>query len=142
VTPLLALALVPLALVAGTIALVVARARALRRPLESPVPDEPLTADELSTVERWESRLRSAVSLVLTAYLVALVVALSDGARSLISPTMALFALGLACLVGAAVQFSARCPRCGFNLGFQSRLLVPEQCERCGASYRSTPTEP
>jgi len=136
VTPLLALAVVPLALVLGTIALLFARARALRRPLVPLVPDEPLTADELSTLDRWERRLRSAVTLVITAYLVALVVALSDGARSLISPTLALLALGLACLVGGGVQFSAHCPRCGFNLGFQSRLVVPDQCERCGTKYQ------
>ena len=136
-TPFYALAVIPLAVVAGTLALVLARARSLGRRPELPVPEEPLTADEGAALERWELRLRVSVALVITTYLVALVVALSEGLRSAISPRMALVALGLACGVGAAVQFSTRCPRCGFNLGFQSRLLVPEQCERCGVSYRT-----
>ena len=135
-TPLYTLAVIPLALVAGTLALLLARGRALRRPAEPSGSREPLAAEELAQLERWELRLRVAIALVITTYLVALVVALSDGLRSAIGPRTALFTLGLACIVGAAVQFSTRCPRCGFNLGFQSRLVVPECCERCGVPFR------
>ncbi len=30
------------------------------------------------------------------------------------------------------LQFSKRCPRCGANLGWQVRLGIPENCEKCG----------
>jgi hypothetical protein len=134
VTPLYTLAVIPLALVAGTLALLLARAHALRRPPEQAT-HEPLSAAESARLEQWELRLRVAIALVITTYLVALVVALSDGLRSAIGPRTALITLGLACVVGAAAQFSTRCPRCGFNLGFQSRLVVPERCERCGVPF-------
>jgi len=136
VTPLYTLAVVPLALVAGTLLLLLSRARALRRPLGQ-VSHEPLSAEEGARLEQWELRLRVSIALVITTYLVALVVALSDGLRSAIGPRTALATLGLACVVGAAVQFSTRCPRCGFNLGFQSRLVVPERCERCGVPFHA-----
>ncbi len=48
----------------------------------------------------------------------------------------ALALLGAACLLGALIQFSERCPRCGYNLGFQARLLLPGACERCGGQFR------
>jgi hypothetical protein len=38
--------------------------------------------------------------------------------------------------VGIGVQFSARCPRCGYNIGLQSRLLLPSGCERCQTQFR------
>lgn len=44
----------------------------------------------------------------------------------------ALGLLGVACLSAAVIQFSESCPRCGYNLGFQSRLTLPAPCERCG----------
>jgi hypothetical protein len=135
VTPLYALAVVPLALVAGTLLLLLARARAFRRPVTPAPPDDAISPEEGARLEQWELRLRVAIALVITTYLVALMVALSDDLRSLIGPRAALVTLGLACLVGAAAQFSTRCPRCRFNLGFQSRLALPERCERCGVPY-------
>jgi hypothetical protein len=39
-------------------------------------------------------------------------------------------------VVGVGVQFSARCPRCGYNIGLQSRLLLPSGCERCQTRFR------
>lgn len=34
------------------------------------------------------------------------------------------------------IQFSARCPRCGAQLGLQTRLLLPPACRRCGVALR------
>ncbi len=44
-------------------------------------------------------------------------------------------ALGLVVAAGF-VQFSARCPSCGYRLGRQSRLLVPVRCRSCRVSLR------
>jgi hypothetical protein len=38
--------------------------------------------------------------------------------------------------LGAALQFSVRCPRCGYRLGRQNSLVVPENCKRCNVSLR------
>jgi hypothetical protein len=37
---------------------------------------------------------------------------------------------------GLAIHFSGRCPRCGYIIGFQSPLLLPYFCERCGTPFR------
>jgi hypothetical protein len=44
-------------------------------------------------------------------------------------------ALGLV-IGGVWLQFSARCPACGYRLGRQSRLVVPEHCRSCGVALR------
>ena len=36
----------------------------------------------------------------------------------------------------AYLQFSAKCPCCQYRIGLQSRLLLPQNCERCGVSFR------
>jgi len=43
----------------------------------------------------------------------------------------------LALVVASVVlQFSVRCPSCGYRLGRQSRLLVPDRCRSCGIPLR------
>ncbi len=132
-----ALLVLPFALALGTVALVLARARALARPLAAGLDAEaPLSEAELLRLRRWERRLRRAVLLVALAYLAVLAAWLAGADAGPAQPAGALFLLGIACLLGAAIQFSERCPRCGYNLGFQARLLLPERCERCRAPYR------
>lgn len=136
-----ALLLLPLALVAGTVTLVGLRLRALRRPLPLALdPQAPLAPGALLRIRRWESRLRVTVALVVLTYLLAVALALTSdpntGAEGAAGPTVALLLLGLLCVLGVWIQFSERCPRCGYNLGFQSRLLHLEACERCGGRWR------
>jgi hypothetical protein len=45
--------------------------------------------------------------------------------------------LGGAVIVGVFLQFSEKCPRCNANLGWQARLGVPDQCQRCGVPLKS-----
>jgi len=33
--------------------------------------------------------------------------------------------------VAGFVQFGQKCPACGYRLGFQSRMVVPERCKKC-----------
>jgi hypothetical protein len=132
----LELLLLPLALSTGTVALVLARARALARPLPDGLDAEaPLAEPELRRLRRWERRLRRAVVLVGVAYLTVLAAWWAGADDGSGEPTAALLLLGIVCILGAAVQFSERCPRCGYNLGFQARLVLPDRCERCGGPY-------
>ena len=55
------------------------------------------------------------------------------------SPTGAYSLLALLILLaiaGVSLQLSARCPRCQFRIGLQSRLLLPKNCDRCGVAFR------
>jgi hypothetical protein len=38
-------------------------------------------------------------------------------------------------VVGVAIHFSGRCPRCGYIIGLQSPLLLPYRCERCKTPF-------
>lgn len=39
-------------------------------------------------------------------------------------------------VIGLAIHFSGRCPRCGYIIGLQSPLLLPYSCERCKTPFR------
>lgn len=50
---------------------------------------------------------------------------------------LSFWALILLLLVAATrVQFSAKCPRCKYRTGLQSRLVLPNACERCGVAFK------
>ena len=40
-------------------------------------------------------------------------------------------------IVAVLLQFAARCPGCGANLGWQRRLGIPRNCGKCGENLRS-----
>jgi peptidoglycan/LPS O-acetylase OafA/YrhL len=124
-------------LVGGTGALVWARARALRRaPDDDPGPSGPLSPGERLTLRRWERRLRRVFVFVGVAYLLLVGTSLSGLEPDAFGAALGLALLAAVLLLGALVQFSEKCPHCGFNLGFQARLLRPAGCERCGGSFR------
>lgn len=120
---------------ATAVLLLTLRRRALRRPLGRPIDlAAPLSPGEMQRLRRWERRLRRAFLLVSLAYLGLVGAALVDGDAPMARGALALALLAAACLGAVAIQFSERCPRCGYNLGFQSRLDLPAACERCGGS--------
>lgn len=127
---LVAVAFVPVA----ALMLLVVRHRALRRPASGDdlSPETPLAPGELRRLRRWHHRVRRALGLVAIAYLGLVATSLVEGEPSTRQAGWALGLLGAACLLATAIQFSERCPRCGYNLGFQSRLTLPAACERCG----------
>jgi len=92
----------------------------------------PLSPREVGRLRRWERRLRRAFLLVAVAYLGLVAASLVGEELSLARSALALALLALACSAAVTIQFSERCPRCRYNLGFQSRLDLPASCERCG----------
>lgn len=125
-------ALVALPLAAA--ALIGLRWRALRSPLpdDPQAFDAPLSPREILRLRTWGHRVRRAFVLVGVAYLGLVATSLVGGEPPAARAATALGLLGAACLLAAAIQFSERCPRCGYNLGFQTRLALPTACERCG----------
>lgn len=128
---------IPAVVVVSAMALLWLRMRRLSRPVGREVDSEsPLSPSELLRLDRWQRRLRRAALTIVVAYLALAGAALLGVEGSPGRSVIGLWLLALLCLLGAAVQFSERCPRCGFNLGFQSRWSLPEECERCGVPYR------
>lgn len=39
-------------------------------------------------------------------------------------------------LAAGFFQFRQKCPRCGYRLGLQSSLLVPDKCKKCGIGLK------
>jgi hypothetical protein len=135
--PIAALLALPAVLVAGSAVLVLLRARVLLRRPPAPLdPEAPLAPGELRRLRRWERRLRRALLWIGFGWLLLVGTWIARGELAVGDPRVALGLLGVLCLLGAIVQFSVRCPRCGYNLGFQSRPLGAEFCERCGGRFR------
>ncbi len=99
---------------------------------------EKLSPSELEKLRVWQKRMITVFVVTMVGLLVVIASDLVIG----LSRTVAWFAfvglLGLAGL-GAVIQFSQRCPRCEYRLGFQSRLLVPENCKKCGVGLKDRP---
>jgi hypothetical protein len=93
----------------------------------------PLDPGELQRLARWQIRM---LVLYVTSiiYLLFLLILSSSPNLPGDQPVADLAYVLILPLVGIALyhQFSARCPRCGFALGLQTRLLVPAHCARCG----------
>jgi len=134
---LIGLLALPMALVLGTLVLVGARTLALARPGRPSLDAAaPLAPRELVRLHSWERRLRRVLVLAAIGYLAVVVSWWVGGGDAVGDPRLALALLAAIFAAGAAAQFSARCPRCGYNLGFQARLRLPEGCERCGGELR------
>lgn len=128
---------IPLALVLAAFALVALRARRAGAPVSPEVDREsPLTPSERLRIERWRRRLRAVFLVVVAAYLGLAGLALLDLAGSSARSPIGLLLLAGICLLGARIQFSERCPRCGYNLGYQTRWALSDDCDRCGGPYR------
>jgi len=128
---------IPAALALAATTLLWLRLRRLARPLPRAVDAEsPLAPSELLRLDRWRRRLRGAAVAVVAAYVALAGLAFIGADAAPGRSVVGLWLLGLLCLLGAAVQFSERCPRCGFNLGCQSGWTLPDTCDRCGGAYR------
>lgn len=139
-TSIVALLAVPAALALGTVAFAAARMRALgaarRAAIEA---HHPLSPSERLRVARWRRRVGAAVVATCAAYAAAVgwaLVAPRTAARGPLGPAEALAVLGAVSALAALVQFSERCPRCGFNLGFQARLTLDSRCSRCTGDWQ------
>jgi hypothetical protein len=95
--------------------------------------DRRLTPEELARLRRWERRMIGAFALSMTVLIVVLALSVV-----VLTPTVLLAVPLLLVAVGSALlQFSARCPYCGANLGLQTRLKLPDACKECGVAFRN-----
>ena len=137
--PAIATFVIVVMVVCGLALVYVARQRALQ---EHPVLANaaPLSDLELAQLQAWKRRMviSFTAGMVLTT-----VMTIGIVVEGLVASTQShwIYWSGLVAAVvivasSLGVQFSARCPRCGFNIGLQTRLLIPPACERCNIPFR------
>jgi hypothetical protein len=124
-----------LVVIAGLAVLFAARYFSLQRSV-SIVDSGPLSEAEKRKLKAWARRTKVAFAGAI------LFVALNSLLLIVVNPVpLWLGWLGLGAgtvivVVGLAIHFSGRCPRCGYFIGLQSPLLLPYRCERSKTSFR------
>lgn len=98
----------------------------------------PLTPDEAQKLQRWQRRMRWVA--VGTLFYLGLMAGFTSAlpADAQVARGVAFLILPAMIVAGVALQFSARCPRCGLHMGLQSSLGVPSECERCGVGLHAS----
>lgn len=95
-----------------------------------------LTEPELAVLRQWQSRM--VVTFVLAMLLVVLLVTLKLAGCLPLAMEYAGGSLFVVLAIwGAYLQFSVKCPSCGYRIGLQCRLVLPRQCPKCNASFRA-----
>ena len=91
---------------------------------------EPLDSAEREQLRLWQKRMVTAfvATLVCLVAVVALDLVFGLTRPAAVGAFLLLLALAATAI---AIQFSQKCPRCGYRLGFQTRLLLPERCGKC-----------
>lgn len=100
-------------------------------------PPSQLSDAQLAGLRAWERRMVFTFMVAMIGLAVAvgfnLVIGLAPGLD-----TTLLILLALIVLYSIRLQFSQKCPGCGARLGFQTRLLLPDHCGRCGVALKAT----
>lgn len=95
----------------------------------------PLNSAERRRLKRWEAWMTAAFSTTM-ACLALLVFGFQAGWLSSWAKTVPWTLLAVAALPVILLQFSVRCPRCGYRIGRRSVLLLPSRCPRCTVSFQ------
>ena len=94
-----------------------------------------LNANELEELPLWQKRMITVFATTMAALIFVVVADLIIGISRMVASFAFLVLIALVGL-GIFIQFSQKCPRCGYRLGFQSRLLVPHNCKKCGVGLK------
>jgi hypothetical protein len=89
-----------------------------------------LSNDEIRALQRWQQKMVVLFVLVMTGLLITAAADIAFGLSETAAWYIFLVLLSLVVVAGF-VQFGQKCPVCSYRLGFQTRLLVPERCNKC-----------
>jgi hypothetical protein len=120
---------------AGLAVLLVARYVSLRRSV-SIKDSEPLSEGEKRGIRTWARRTKLAFAGAMSFVVLNGVLLIVTNPAPLWLGWLGLGTGIVVVAAGLAVHFSGRCPRCSYNIGFQSPLLLPYRCERCKTPFR------
>ena len=97
--------------------------------------NEKLSRDELEALRLWQKRMIIVFAATMGGLLLVAGADLAFGLSE--SAAWVVFLLLLVMVVlGGFIQFRQRCPGCGYRIGFQSRLLLPDNCKKCGIGLK------
>jgi lipopolysaccharide export LptBFGC system permease protein LptF len=94
-----------------------------------------LNTKELQELQLWQKRMITLLVIAMVALIVVVGVDLIIGMSRMAASFVFLGLVALAGL-GIFIQFSQKCPACGYRLGFQTRLLIPNNCKKCGVGLK------
>lgn len=96
-----------------------------------------LTAEQNTELRRWERWNRNYFLFAFTALIIILVFSSQLGLSS--GDDWGGLGILLALLVAPIVvlQMKLACPACGQKLGWQAKLMAPDQCKHCGCFLRA-----
>lgn len=94
-----------------------------------------LNANELEELQLWQKRMITVLVTTMVALIFVVGVDLIIGMSRMVASFAFLVLVALAG-VGIFIQLSQKCPRCGYRLGFQTRLMVPDNCKKCGVGLK------
>lgn len=94
-----------------------------------------LNIDELKQLQLWQKRLITVFAITMAALIFIAGAHLEFGLSRMAASFAFLVIIALAGL-GIFIQFSQKCPGCGYRLGFQSRLVIPPNCKKCGVGLK------
>jgi hypothetical protein len=127
--------MVALVVIAGLAVLFVARYFSLRRSVS--IEDlGPLSEAERRGLKAWARRTKVSFAGAMLFVVLNGVLLIAVNPAPLWLGWLRLGAATIIVVVGLAVHFSGRCPRCGYTIGLQSLLLLPYRCERCKTPFR------
>lgn len=96
-----------------------------------------LTPEQDRDIRRWERWNRSYFILAFLALIIILVFSSQLGLSS--GTSWGPLGLLLAAIVAPIIMLQLRlaCPACGHKIGWQAKLMAPDQCKTCGTFLRS-----
>ncbi len=92
---------------------------------------EPLNPQEDARLRRWQRWMIRSFVVSMILFIIVMISPMGETVRFILW----ICAVTLV-VVSAGLQFSRRCPRCGANIGTQTRLTLPAACKRCGVRLR------
>lgn len=97
-----------------------------------------LTPDQNQRLRRWETVNKGYFLFAFASITLLLVFSSQLGLSS--SDSWGPLGILLAALITPIIvlQLRLRCPACGGHIGWQAKLMAPDQCRRCGVFLRST----
>ena len=94
-----------------------------------------LNPEQYRRIKRWEKMMiiffSVAMVLIAITFFSSALLRFSEKTNNLIFAALILFVA----FPAAVLQFSEKCPSCGYRLGFQTRLVLPKECKKCSVSY-------
>ena len=94
-----------------------------------------LSANEFEELQLWQKRMITVLVTIMAALVLVVCADWIIGISRMVA-SFAFYSLLALAGLGIFIQFSQKCPRCGYRLGFQSRLLVPQNCKKCGVGLK------